>query len=231
MEISLCGHGTLAAAYIIFSKLKPNSTLALFEASSGEIVETKYDSDTGIISLNFPSFPPKPLIENENESGWLERLVKKVTQTASRNAIVEDIQYSASGGKILLKLKMNPEHDSGEVIRSVTPDLKGMMDVVPKNLNLIGLAVTIQNNKFQTGEPLFYSRFFAPWAGMDEDPVCGSLHSVLTPYWSQLLGKSSETLLSRFESPRTGDVYVKLEDNRVLISGRVGLNLEGTFHL
>ena len=71
----------------------------------------------------------------------------------------------------------------------------------------------------------FVSRYFAPHGGIPEDPVTGSAHCVLTPYWSERLGKSRMT--ARQVSKRGGELTVELRGDRVLISGRVAPYLEG----
>jgi predicted PhzF superfamily epimerase YddE/YHI9 len=75
----------------------------------------------------------------------------------------------------------------------------------------------------------FVSRFFAPGAGIDEDPVTGSAHCALIPYWAERLGKTS--LDARQISPRVGRLSCALRGDRVTISGRAQLYLEGTIHL
>jgi predicted PhzF superfamily epimerase YddE/YHI9 len=124
---------------------------------------------------------------------------------------------------------MSPEYDSVTLIGGITPDLQGMMEAVPKSMNIEGVGLTIQNNRHENQAPLFFSRFFAPWIGINEDEVCGSMHAVLTPYWGNILGKQSEVMMTRFVSSRTGDIYVKLERDKVLISGKTVVTLEGSF--
>jgi predicted PhzF superfamily epimerase YddE/YHI9 len=79
----------------------------------------------------------------------------------------------------------------------------------------------------------FYSRFFAPWAGIPEDPVTGSAHAVLAPYWGKVLGK--QQLVARQCSPRGGDVWLDLScqepPGRVMVSGEAAVVMEATLRL
>jgi len=78
-------------------------------------------------------------------------------------------------------------------------------------------------------EPHFYSRFFAPADGINEDHVTGVSHTVLTPYWTQELGPG--TFLARQHSQRGGDLFVSLENDRVHMAGRCKVNLSGKFFI
>ena len=75
----------------------------------------------------------------------------------------------------------------------------------------------------------FVSRYFAPAAGIDEDPVTGSAHCTLTPYWSRRLGKTK--LSARQISRRGGELSVELRGDRVMISGRAVPFMEGCIHV
>ena len=75
------------------------------------------------------------------------------------------------------------------------------------------------------------SRFFAPWAGIDEDAVTGSAHAVLAPYWKPLLASQLETLHARQCSPRGGDMEITLSDNTVSLKAQAALVLDGWLHL
>lgn len=97
--------------------------------------------------------------------------------------------------------------DDEEAIRNLQPDL------VPwKNLDLMGVIVTAPGTDCD-----FVSRFFAPKAGIDEDPVTGSAHTVLAPYWADRLGKTE--LIARQLSRRGGKVICRVEDSRVWLCG------------
>ncbi len=109
------------------------------------------------------------------------------------------------------------ELESTEVLRGLTPDI-GLLATIPVR----GVIVTAPSS---SDEYDFYSRFFAPNCGVDEDPVCGSAHCCLTPYWSEKLGKSE--LLAYQASPRGGILRVRLRGERVELSGQAVTTMRG----
>lgn len=98
--------------------------------------------------------------------------------------------------------------DSERIVREITPDMDILME-----LDSLGVIVTAPG-----GDCDFVSRFFAPRAGVPEDPVTGSAHSTLIPYWANRLGKSQ--LYARQISARGGQLYCEDRDQRVGIAGR-----------
>lgn len=106
--------------------------------------------------------------------------------------------------------------DNEEEIVNITPDFRRL-----KNFDLRGVIVTAKGNLAD-----FVSRFFAPKCGVDEDPVTGSAHCMLAPYWTKRLGKSS--LTARQLSKRTGTLQCRVDGERVYISGRTVAYMQGT---
>ena len=106
-------------------------------------------------------------------------------------------------------------YDSEEVIDAIQPDFRLLYQV-----GVRGVSVTAPGNKHD-----FVSRFFAPGSGIDEDPVTGSAHTTLTPYWANRLAKN--VLSARQISKRGGDVGCQLEGNRVFLSGNAVTYLKG----
>jgi len=111
--------------------------------------------------------------------------------------------------------------DSESTIRSLVPD-RAVLDRV--NLDPGGVAVTARGDDVD-----FVSRFFTPQASIFEDPVTGSAHCSLIPYWSEKLGK--ESMLALQLSPRGGKLFCQNAGDRVLISGEAVTYLEGTITL
>jgi predicted PhzF superfamily epimerase YddE/YHI9 len=110
-------------------------------------------------------------------------------------------------------------YDSEEAVRALAPDL-------PKIAALERFAVIVT----APGKDCdFVSRFFAPAEGVPEDPVCGSAHCTLIPYWAKRLGKS--LLFARQVSPRGGELHCEDRGDRVAIAGRAVLYLEGTIFI
>lgn len=109
------------------------------------------------------------------------------------------------------------EVESESVLRGLQPDFVRLQALIP-----IGVCVTARPD---SGPYDFVSRFFAPGAGIDEDPVTGSAHCSLTPYWSQRLGKTE--MLAFQASARGGTVRVSLEADRVAIQGHAVTVMRG----
>ena len=109
--------------------------------------------------------------------------------------------------------------DSETDVREVNPDF----DYIAA-MEGMGLIVTAPGENSDCA-----SRYFAPHAGIDEDPVTGSAHCTIVPYWADVLGK--EAIHARQVSERTGDLYCRMAGDRVVIGGRARLVIEGTFRL
>ena len=107
--------------------------------------------------------------------------------------------------------------DSEQVVRSLSPDFARLGRFPAR-----GVIVSSQSENPQFD---FISRFFAPCAGVDEDPVCGSAHCCLAPFWSERLGKSEMTAFQA--SPRGGVVRVRVNDDRVILGGQAVTVLRG----
>ena len=109
--------------------------------------------------------------------------------------------------------------DSEDAIRALTPDFNKLI-----NLEGQGLIVSAQSNEYD-----FVSRYFCPKYGINEDPVTGSAHTSLIPYWSERL--NSRELVAKQVSKRGGVLYCKNKDTRVLISGKAVLYMKGEIEL
>lgn len=181
-EVELCGHATLASAFVIFNEIDKNVDKIKFYSKSGELNVSK---DADLISLDFPSLPPK---------------------------------VSESPDKIISAFKMKPVevlqaddylliYESQEDIENIKPDLNLL-----KVIDLRGVIVSAPGIDCD-----FVSRFFAPKYGIDEDPITGSAHCTLTPYWSDRLGKKK--LHAKQLSKRGGSLICEIRNDRVSISG------------
>ncbi|MGA1874729.1 MAG: PhzF family phenazine biosynthesis protein [bacterium] len=193
-EVDLCGHATLAAAFVIFNYLEKKSTEILFSSRSGDLRVYK---DQDLLSMDFPSQPPKPCSMPDD-------LVEGLGQEPLEILCSED--YFAV---------FSTEKD----IRSLNPDMERL-----NRLGLRGVIVTAKGD-----EADFVSRFFAPKFGINEDPVTGSAHCALIPYWSHTLGK--DTLYAQQVSKRSGELYCKDQGDRVIISGKAVKYMEGTIRI
>lgn len=193
-EVDLCGHATLASAYILWEMgyLQPKEQ-ARFHTRSG-LLTAKYDSDW--IELDFPAKVPTKLDASTDD------LIKAVGATP-KYVGKNQMDY-------LLEL------DSEETVRNLKPNFSLL-----KTLPVRGVIVTSK----ATEEYDFVSRFFAPGVGIDEDPVTGSAHCCLAPYWRDRLGK--DDFIAYQASARGGVIKVSCRGERVLLSGQAVLVLKG----
>jgi len=148
------------------------------------------------ITLNFPAFEEKPFMEAER--------LKEILG-------VNPIEVVISGENVIVELKSPKE------IRQLKPDFIQLVKIP-----LHGLAVTARSD---LPEFDFISRYFAPWAGIDEDPVTGSAHACLGPYWEKRLKKNK--MIAYQASARGGVVKIEIQGNRVLLSGQAVMIFEG----
>ncbi|MEJ1288186.1 phenazine biosynthesis-like protein domain containing 1 [Cricetulus griseus] len=140
------------------------------------------------------------------------------------DTLVQDIQYSPDTRKLLVRLSDSYSRSFLETLKVNTKPLPG----IEKTGKVKGLILTLRGQpEGQTPQYDFYSRYFAPWVGLPEDPVTGSAHTVLSSYWSQQLGKKE---MRAFQcSRRGGELDISLRpDGRVDMKGGAAIVLEGT---
>lgn len=191
VEVDLCGHATLAAAYVVFRFLRPKMDEVAFDTRSGEL-RVRRAGDW--LHMDFPAWPPAPCPAPE-------ALLRGMSAPSS---VLRAPQYYLA------------RYESEAEVRALSPDMEAL-----KALDLIAVIATAPG----TGEADFVSRVFAPRAGVPEDPVTGSAHSVLAPYWAARLGKPR--LLARQLSRRGGKLLCTLHGERVEIAGQAVLYLSG----
>jgi PhzF family phenazine biosynthesis protein len=189
VEMALCGHATLASAHVLWEAgyADPRERL-VFHTKSGELTARSVD---GAIELDFPAEPADPM---PAPPGLLEALGIAEPRFTGRNRL--DWLVEAGGA---------------EAVRGVTPDLPALARA---GGGARGVIVTAASDRPAFD---FVSRFFAPAAGIDEDPVTGSAHCCLGPYWAEKLGKTS--LIGFQASRRGGVVRVRVEGPRVALGG------------
>lgn len=200
-EVPLCGHATLASAWVIFNYLWPDLDQALFATLSGELRVRELDD--GWLELDFPKLACRKL--EQPPQALLDGLGIK---PAELFVVEGDSNYLA-----LL--------ESAEAVQQLVPDIASL-----KTLEKHGLIVTAPG---RDGDCDFVSRYFAPAFGIDEDPVTGSIHCALTPFWRERLGR--EQLLARQLSRRGGELRCQVHGDRVMIAGQVAPYLRGEIEL
>lgn len=194
-EIDLCGHATLASAFVIFEILRAEENLVKFHShKSGELLVEK-NGDRLI--LDFPSLP------------------------VSTVEIPEDL-IEAIGKQPLEVLKARDYflvYENEREILDIKPDFSRLLE-----LDAHGFIVTAKGDSAD-----FVSRFFAPEVGVFEDPVTGSAHCNLIPYWAEKLGKTQ--MFARQLSQRGGELFCELKGDRVKIGGNAVLYLKGEIYV
>jgi PhzF family phenazine biosynthesis protein len=156
------------------------------------------DRQDGRIELDFPVSPPKPI---EPPDGLVDALGVPAT-------CVGQTRFD-----LLVELA------DADAVRRTVPDFRGL-----KRLGMRGVMITARSDDDRFD---FISRFFAPVAGVDEDPVTGSAHCALAPYWGEKLGKTE--MVGYQASARGGVVHVRLVGDRVKLAGRAVTVLRGEF--
>ncbi|MEX2475705.1 PhzF family phenazine biosynthesis protein [Marinobacter sp.] len=197
-EVPLCGHATLASAWVIFNKLGWQGESVRLRSKSG-ILGVRQSAD-GWLTLDFPRLD------------WREEPTPALLRQALDNA-PETALFVPNDTNYLLTL------DSEQAVRNAKPDMRLL-----KQLGNQGLIVTARGEECD-----FVSRYFAPGVGIDEDPVTGSIHSVLVPWWATRLGGTR--FLARQISARGGELRCELKGNRVDIAGQAAFYMEGRVYL
>lgn len=192
-EVSLCGHATLASAFVLFNcRNWPEECIRFQTRRSGELVVTRRGD---LFEMDFPAIAAHIL---SPPAGLTDALGVTPQETLG----------SAEDLVVVL--------DSEKTVREVQPDLLALARIACR-----GIIFTARGDRCD-----FVSRFFAPRLGIPEDPVTGSSHSVLAPYWAGKLGKND---LHAFQvSKRGGELFCTHAGERVKISGQAALYMEGT---
>lgn len=196
LEINLCGHATLASAFVIFNYLDFKKSSFSFNCQSGKLsIEKRAD----VIVMDFPSWKPERVPDYPEELVMGLRVKEVVGVYKNRDLVVELA-------------------DEKEVA-----DCKPDFALLRKAGNHIIVTAPGSNDTD------FVSRFFAPAAGINEDPVTGSAHSQLIPFWAEKLNKKK--MFAKQLSPRGGDLWCGLWGDRVSISGQCVFYMRGEIEL
>lgn len=194
-EIDLCGHATLATAYVITRFVQPERTQVDFETLGGTLTVTKKGD---LFEMDFPAYELTPVA---------------VTQ-AMIDAMNGAVPRAAFMGRDLLCV-----FDDEAAVRHMTVDQEKV-----RALDGLLLQVTARGQDFDC-----VSRSFAPKCSVPEDPVCGSGHCHILPYWAKELGKTELTAYQA--SPRGGIVYAVMDGRRIRMSGKAALYAEAVIHI
>jgi PhzF family phenazine biosynthesis protein len=222
-EVPLCGHATLASARALLEEGEP-FPLKLDSASGPLEVHREED---GRLRLDFPADPPVP---EAPPPGMLDALGLEIPRdSASSPGIHGGSPAKAPYGPVpscyrarnLWLIRLQSEED----VRQVSPDFTRLSRVDP-GAGPLGVTVTAPGDDDGVD---FVSRFFAPWVGVDEDPVTGIAHTVLTPYWAADL--RLEEMEARQISRRGGALRVRMAADRVHLVGHAVVVARGEIRL
>jgi PhzF family phenazine biosynthesis protein len=194
-EVDLCGHATLASAWLIFDRLAPELNSISFETRSGILTVDRGRDGLHVMSM------PSDFIEPFEATGLAEEIA---------TAMGTPVPQTVLKGRYLVAVWDDPK-----IVRG----LKGPGDIarVLRSIGNWGFIATAPGDEGYD----FVSRFFAPDKGVPEDPVTGSAHCALTPYWAKRLGKT--TMKARQTSPRGGDLICTQDGERTILSGPCAL--------
>jgi PhzF family phenazine biosynthesis protein len=196
LEIDLCGHATLASAWVLLHELGHAGDTVSFRSPRSGALPVRRQSE--LLALDFPSLPPLPLPPSPELTAALGR----------------EPEQLLGAGKFTMAV-----YGHAADVRALDPDMHAL---------LAHGKVIVTAPADETGVD-FVSRFFAPYAGVPEDPVTGSAHCVLTPYWSKRLGRTE--LQARQVSRRGGELRCTDRGDRVDLAGRAALYLRGTIRV
>jgi PhzF family phenazine biosynthesis protein len=195
IEVDLCGHATLASAFVIFSFVDTTLTSIDFETASGLLSVARSGP---LLSMDFPSRRPEP---------------------AEKSPLIAQA-LGAEPLEVLKSRDLLVIFENESTVRNMKPDF----DKLKQIRDAFAIIVTAKGEKSD-----FVSRFFAPGAGIPEDPVTGSAHCTLIPYWSERLGKNK---LHAFQlSERGGELFCENARDRVRISGHAVIYAKGELFL
>ena len=194
-EVALCGHATLASAFVIFQFLNHNESAITFHSQSGELRVTKNDD---VLQMDFPKLPYKKI----NTSPELLTALG-----------IEHGELYESTFDLLCIV------ESEEILQKACPNLQALAE-----LNHRGVILSTLGSQSDV-----YSRCFYPSCDVPEDPVTGSAHCVIAPFWSERLGKKKIHAIQGLK--RQGELWCETQETRVLLSGACQLYLEGTLYL
>jgi PhzF family phenazine biosynthesis protein len=194
IEVDLCGHATLATAWVLFNRLGWQAERIDFRTPSGTLT-VKRDGER--LAMDFPSRPPAAIDGIDAVAAALGARPRALLAARDALAVFES------------------ERD----LASLKPDFRA--------LAALDHFAVIATAPAADGRTNFVSRYFAPRAGIDEDPVTGSAHCTLIPYWAKRLGKTK--LFARQISRRGGELWCEDRGERVTVAGQCAPMIEGTF--
>ncbi|WP_239490225.1 PhzF family phenazine biosynthesis protein [Luteitalea sp. TBR-22] len=196
VEVDLCGHATLAAAAVLYEHLGQDAPAVTFDTRSGPLVVAR---EGGAYTMDFPARRPRPLPRDRQVA----------------------VALGGEPNELWLARDCMAVFETEAEVRALVPDMAKV-----KALGVFAMIATAPADPALSPGADFVSRFFAPAAGVAEDPVTGSAHCTLVPYWADRLAKT--TLEARQVSRRGGALRCTIDGDRVRMTGQTVCYLEGT---
>lgn len=194
-EVDLCGHATLAAAYVVLNHMDKSLKSVKFLSDRSGLLGVSRAGDR--LAMDFPSLPPKPCAPPE---GLVKALGRGIIATLEERDYVVVFENEAQ-------------------VRALRPDMARL-----RKLDKQGVVCTAKGDKAD-----FVSRYFAPKVGVPEDPVTGSTHCSLVPFWSGLLKK--DRMIAHQVSERGGEIMCVQKGKRVFLAGDAVLYMKGAIEI
>jgi PhzF family phenazine biosynthesis protein len=203
-EVDLCGHATIATSEVLFNVIGIKNEKLVYETRSGRLEAQRTEAG---IALNFP-------IDEVQDIEISEEILEVMGIKEYEKAII---------GKNTRKLVIHVKKES-EVL-DLSPNFE-VMKGLKFNTEVKGLGVTCRGDEKYD----FISRYFNPWAGINEDPVTGSVHTLLAAYWGDILNKKD--MIAYQASERGGEITLRvLGENKVELIGKAVIVLKGELYI
>jgi PhzF family phenazine biosynthesis protein len=193
VEVPLCGHATLATAAVLLGEKIVEGPL-VFHTASGDLTVARAGA---ALALSLPAYDAVPAAGD--------------AIVAALGVAAREVLFSRASQNLLVRV------ESEEELVAAKPSFAALREADTPD-GVLGVIVTAEGATSEGAlAPHFVSRYFAPWVGIDEDPVTGSAHAVLGPYWAARLGRKK--LLAAQRSARGGEIGVEVAEGRVIVTG------------
>jgi aminocarboxymuconate-semialdehyde decarboxylase len=232
VEVNLCGHATLATSTVLFDEFHNSNSEITFSTLSGDLSVAKVVQG---FEMTLPANPPVSDWADGPSPTFLTTVTSKINRIRQGEY---SIAYSKATKKLLIRL-LPKDDDVVEQLQYLrSTDFRGLgivnkwrdLDSEGKAVRGIILTVDTSNLDDSISPYLFESRYFAPWVGIEEDPVTGSAHTVLAPYYTEHFKDGNINMYARQCSPRGGDLYVRCSEDgqKVIIVGKSSVVTRGS---